>query len=180
MAAVVSSAEEAEADQKKRRMAELRHELQQIEVDVALEEAVATIHGVTMGGADNQSELGPTHWAEVAVEGVTTRALLDTGSPATIASLKWILEVLAKERPRFPSGDHWRAAMELRLKPSTLDLQSYGGGRLNLVRQLTVTLSTPGHTVEAVIQVQSGAPVDLLLGTDPAWQDPKSRGGRMG
>ena len=56
--------------------------------------------------------------------------------------------------------------MELRLKPSTLDLQSYGGGRLNLVRQLTVTLSTPGHTVEAVIQVQSGAPVDLLLGTD--------------
>ena len=35
-----------------------------------------------------------------------------------------------------------------------------------MIGQMSVGLATPGHSVTAVIQVQKGAPVQLLLGTD--------------
>ena len=37
---------------------------------------------------------------------------------------------------------------------------------LNTVCQIKVSLSRSEHSAECVVQVQSGAPVDLLLGTD--------------
>ena len=38
--------------------------------------------------------LGPTVYVPVAVNGVSTDALVDTGSPATIVSLEFALKVL--------------------------------------------------------------------------------------
>ena len=51
--------------------------------------------------------------------------------------------------------------------PSFTNLRNYGGGELKLARQSKVSLSrVGGKTIDAVLQVQSNAPVDLLLGTD--------------
>lgn len=47
-----------------------------------------------------------------------------------------------------------------------MTLQSYGGGEINTVRQMCATISRGTHSVEGLIQFQSGAPIDLLLGTD--------------
>ena len=49
--------------------------------------------------------------------------------------------------------------------PPSMSPFCYGGGKLNLVKQMEVTLSRAGYTT-AMAQIQSGAPVDLLLGTD--------------
>ena len=46
-----------------------------------------------------EPRLGPTVYAPVAVDGVTTNALVDTGSPATIVSLEFALKVLRRNRP---------------------------------------------------------------------------------
>ena len=35
-----------------------------------------------------------------------------------------------------------------------------------MIGQMSVRLATPGHSVTVVVQVQKGAPVQLLLGTD--------------
>ena len=47
-----------------------------------------------------------------------------------------------------------------------LSLQNYGGGKVNLVREIEVTLKRASFKTKATIQVQAGALVDLLLGTD--------------
>ena len=52
------------------------------------------------------------------------------------------------------------------MRPTTLSLQNYGGGEVNLVREMEVTIRRANFTINATIQVQAGAPVDLLLGTD--------------
>ena len=93
-------------------------------------------------------------------------ALVDTGSPVTIVSLECIVKTLAKKRQAEQSPTQWRSEIEERLEPPTLPLQSYGGSELNLVKQIRVTLSRAGFSVTSVVQVHSGAPVDLLLGTD--------------
>ena len=56
--------------------------------------------------------------------------------------------------------------MQQKLKPTTMSLQNYGGGRLELIQQTSITLTRNGHTTCAIVQVQKDAPVELLLGTD--------------
>ena len=56
--------------------------------------------------------------------------------------------------------------MRQKLKPSTVSLQNYGGGRLELICQTLIILTKNGHTTCATVQVQKDAPVELLLGTD--------------
>ena len=45
-------------------------------------------------------------------------------------------------------------------------LKNYSGDQLRVVRQMRVHLAHSGFTMEAVIQVQKGAPASLLVGTD--------------
>ena len=56
--------------------------------------------------------------------------------------------------------------MEKQLLPPSVPLRNYGGGELNIVREIKVTLARLSFSVEATIQVHAGAPVYLLLGTD--------------
>ena len=53
-----------------------------------------------------------------------------------------------------------------RLSPPSLNLQSYGGGELDLVSEIRCRVSRGSYSTEAVLQVQKGAPVKVLLGTD--------------
>ena len=54
------------------------------------------------------TELGPTMFASVAVDGVTTKALIDTWSPATIVSLKFILQVFAGQKTPKQTLQQWK------------------------------------------------------------------------
>ncbi len=146
--------------------AELRRRLQAAEVSDALTEAAATMHVITPGKVREDARLGPTPTAKVELEGNPVVALLDTGSPVTIVSLKFLVETLAKQRQKEQSPSDWRAMVEERLEEPTVTLQNYGGMRLNIVRQLKASITRPGHSVSAVIQVQKDAPAELLLGTD--------------
>ena len=139
---------------------------QEHELESTLDRVAATMHGLSSSNEVQDSRLGPTLTAEVQVEGVPVQALLDTGSPATIISLDLIVRVLATQKPKEHTPEQWKNEMRHKLKPTTMSLQNYGGGRLELIRQTSITLTRNGHTTCAIVQVQKGAPVELLLGTD--------------
>ena len=53
-----------------------------------------------------------------------------------------------------------------RLQQPTVILRSYGGGELNVVSQVKCCIRRYKFEVETILQVQKGAPVDLLIETD--------------
>ena len=56
--------------------------------------------------------------------------------------------------------------VEGRLEPTLLNLRNYSGNRLDVVGQVKTHISRPVISVEATVQVQKGAPANLLIGTD--------------
>ena len=62
-------------------------------------------------------------------------------------------------------GD-WGDSTRKRIQQTTLTLRGYGGDRLAIVGQVSCKLSRGRCLVEAELQVQERAPVELLLGTD--------------
>ena len=122
------------------------------------------MHGVT--SSDVSGKLGPVLTSIVEVEGEPVEALLDTGSPVTIISLEWLLQLLAKQHHKDQSPNEWKAEIERWLEPTAVVLQNYSGDRLRVVRQIRVHLARSGFVFEAPIQVQKAAPAKLLIGTD--------------
>ena len=139
-----------------------------VEVNDALDSVIAQMHGITSSSSTDNVQLGPVLTAEIAVEGEIIEALLDTGSPVTIIQLEALLEILARQRCPDQAISEWRTVTESRLEPTSLILKNYSGDHDNLkiVRQIRVIMSRPGYSISAVIQVQSGAPAKLLVGTD--------------
>ena len=125
---------------------------------------MTTMHTVTTSQSD--AHLGPTLTAKVKLEGIPVNALVDTGSPTTIVSLKFLIDALAKQKKSDESPAQWRKHIEQQLEPPGPRLKSYGGEKLNTVCQIKVAISRGEHSAECVVQVQKGAPVHLLLGTD--------------
>ena len=110
-------------------------------IEAALERATAVMHGLSSADMEPGLQLGPTVMAQVNVEGRSIQALVDTGSPATIVALDTVVQILAAQKPTGCSVDEWKENIRERLEPSTICLKSYGGGKLDLVRQIRVTLS---------------------------------------
>lgn len=154
-----------ELSEKQPKVIELRAQLQQAEVDAALAAASVTMHGVRSDGSAKR-KVGPVITLDVNLEGTPTRALVDTGSPVTLVSLKFRAEELARKRPGHQSRGEWKMEVEKRLKQPGVPLKNYGKGELNIVREIEVELSRQGHVIRAVAPVYAGAPVDVLLGTD--------------
>ena len=94
------------------------------------------MHGLLSTNKTHDSQLGPTLMSEVQVEGVPVQALLDTGSPATIISLDLIVQVLAERKPKEQTPEQWKTEVRQKLEPSTISLQNYGSGRIELVQQI--------------------------------------------
>ena len=88
----------------------LREKLRQAELTEAIKGAGAMV-------PESCPRLGPTVFAPISVNGVSTEALVDTGSPAAIVSLEFVLSVLRKNRPKNQTNDQW---MELTRRPQTL------------------------------------------------------------
>ena len=163
----VSAISQAPDEDREHRIKELRRQLQEAELDMALRKQSATMHGVTPDDAKaTPVSLGPTVYADAEIEGFHIRALVDTGSPATIVSLNCLLSALAKGRPKNQTPHEWELAVKQRLKPPEITLRSYGGGGLDIVGQLSATIQSGPYRKTAVVLVQNQAPEDLLLGTD--------------
>ncbi len=56
--------------------------------------------------------------------------------------------------------------VQSQMQQPTVTLQNYSGGTLNVVRQVMVQLSKGDKYPQALVYIQEGAPVHLLLGTD--------------
>ena len=114
------------------------HELRrQPEVEKGIAEVTATTHGIktTVG----RSSLGPSITAELKLERSPVHPLLDTSSPATIVSLEYLIWTLLK-KPQHQPREEWEKDLKARVEPTIITVQKYGGGRLNVVGQIKVTL----------------------------------------
>ncbi len=131
----------------------------------AVSQVVARMHGIEAGFTD-QASMGPVLKSEVTVDGLPTRALLDTGSPVSIISLDFFLQAAAAKRTDKQPPAEWEREVHECLQPASMSLRSYGGAELPIVAQVMCRLNRKGFSVKTLLQVQKGAPVDLLLGTD--------------
>ena len=135
------------------------------ELNQALSDIVTTMHTITSQEDKSGVELGPTLTSKVQLEGCPVDALLDTGSPASIVSLEFLLEALAKQKKPEESPQQWRARVEKRLQePPGALLRGFGGETLDLVCQVAVNLVRGDNDITAKVQVQKGAPIKFLLG----------------
>ena len=98
-------------------MADLNRALQEAEVDESLCEVVATIRVLKSTNGDEGNRLGLTLSACVEFEGSPVEALLDTGSPVTIVLKRFLLQALAKQKPKEQGPTEWAAAVKSRLEP---------------------------------------------------------------
>ena len=78
----------------------------------------------------------------------------------------FILQAASAGRSKDRSPGDWGKEVHKRFLPTTMSLRSYGGAELPIVAQVSCQLSRRGFSVESVLQVQKGAPVNLLLKTD--------------
>ena len=141
-------------------------DVNQDEVDLAVQRVTATMHVIEPQTSATKTTLGPTPITEVRLDNVPAKALLDTGSPISIVSLEYFLQVVARNRSPEQSPAEWGSHVRQRLQPTTMALRSYGGDALDIVSQVKCKLARGNFSVEPSLQVQKGAPVDLLLGTD--------------
>ena len=133
------------------------------EIEAAVNQATATLHGIKPNSC---SRLGPTPTSEVNLEGSPAKAFLDSGSPVSIVSLEFFIKACVQNRKTGESPAEWGEKVKQRFQKPTVSLKNYGGGELNIVSEVECCLTRSNYTVKALLQVQKGAPVDLLLGTD--------------
>ena len=111
--------------------------------------------------------LGPAVTVELNLEGQPVKPLVDTGSPVTIVSIDCLLDVLAKNKKTNQTKEEWREEVEKKFLAPTLLINNYGGGEVNIISQLTATLSHGSKECQTtIILVQKGVSLELLLGTD--------------
>jgi hypothetical protein len=89
-------------------------------IDKELEEVFVTLHGVNITKQEGNVTLGETPVTDLDVEGTTVKALVDTGSPVSIVSSKFLFQALAKNRNCKHSCDEWTKEVKQRLHPTSV------------------------------------------------------------
>ena len=148
---------------KQKEIQKLREKLRQAELAEAIESSreLNLVIPIKAG-----TRLGPTVYAPITVDGVTTDALVDTGSPATIVSLEFALKVLRQNRPKEQTDAQWIESTQEKFKDPDVTLKNYGGHQLHFIAQIELTLTRGERRFTSTVLVKKGAPNDLLLGTD--------------
>ena len=135
-------------------------------VGVAVEQVMATMHGIETTPVQGTVTLGPVLRGRVELDSKPVEALIDTGSPISIVSLEFYLQAAAERQKPQQSPANWATDVREKLKPTTVSLRNYGGDKLPVVSQVKCQLTSNQHSIETIVQVQKGASEDLLLGTD--------------
>ena len=127
--------ESAGRKNRKEKIVELRQELQQAEFVDVVEDAVGTMQTLSSGETSPRSELGPTVLTPLTVNGITTTALVDTGSPATIISLEFVIRVLVAGRKKDETPEQWKQATYDKFSRPSVTLNNYGGKPVDIMAQ---------------------------------------------
>jgi hypothetical protein len=151
-----------EAETPEHRVEKLRRSLREAEMKIAVGQTSGVLRNVSTA-CDGRPHLGPV---DVEVNGVKTTALVDTGSPATIISLDFVLHILADKRDRSLTSAQWRESTLRKFFALDVSLKSYGGHRVDILSQIPLQMKLDNKCAEAVVLVQKEAPNQLLLGTD--------------
>ena len=133
---------------------------------MAVERASATLNTLTTGEPEQGLVLGPKLRTELLVDGMPATALVDTGSPITIISLSYLLQIWWTQRDKSLPRWKWKEEAVKKLADPTIALKAYNGTQLNVLAEATVTLGKGPHHCKATVMVQEDAPQDVLLGTD--------------
>ena len=88
---------ESEQNARKQKVEELQCALREAELAAALDECTAIVNGV-VPTEKNSTKLGPMITIPTTVNGIKADALVNTGSPVTILSLKFAMVVLSQEQ----------------------------------------------------------------------------------
>ena len=131
-----------------------------------MQETSGTLSVVSVTRDAEETQLDPTVFVDMEVNDIKIAALLDTGSPATIISLPFVLQILADERDRSLTPAQWKEETHKQFSPPEVALKSYGGHTVDIVSQIPLRLRLRDRCVKAVVFVQKDAPNQLLLGTD--------------
>ena len=124
------------------------------------------MNGVSFSDTITPTKLGSAVYSEVTVNGVNLTALIDTGLPVSIMSLKKAIQILALRKGEFSSPQKWKETMIAQFQTPTVTLRSYSGDALNVVAQLPMILGQGDQKVSSVVLIQKDAPQNLLTGTD--------------
>ena len=155
---------EEELNQSQLKVEQLQKELQSAELQKSLVTKTATMHVLKPKGEVQGPVLGPAVSVELLLERQMVNALVDTGSPITMASIDCLLDVIAKLRAPNQTLEEWQQEVKDRFQTASLSVNNYGGGEVNIIGQLPVSLKLGDKNT--IILVQKEATVDLLLGTD--------------
>ena len=147
-------------------MQHLKQRMEELQASLPDNEPTPVVNTVAADKKGPGGTLGPGVFVDVCVNGVPTRALVDTGSPATIASLDFVLGLFVKEKKPQQTAAEWKEAVLGRLSPPSVTLRAYSGHKLKVTAQVCLRLTYGWRTVEANVLVLREAPNDLLLGTD--------------
>ena len=121
-------------------MEQLRRRLQEVEKKLAQETRTQVLKTVSAEPGGGTGRLGPCVVAEVSVNGVPTKALMDTGSPATIVALEFVIDIFVRERRDHQTPAQWRAETLTKLSPPSVLLKAYSGHKLNILSQVCLQL----------------------------------------
>ena len=132
-----------------------------MEGKVALRTRTSTVHTVAADISDSQ--LGPTVFTEILVNGVPTKALADTGSPATIISLDCALNLFADQGDQQQTPEQVVQRTIGKFSPPDTSLRNYGGDPLDIVSQTRLNLTQGGCAVDTIVLVQRGARMTSCL-----------------
>ena len=155
-----------EGDDVQKEIEELKQKLHCAQLKAAVGLKSQVMNTMAAEGVRDNAKLGPSVFTEVRVNGVPAKALVDTGSPATIVSLEFILDVFAAQRGSRLTPELWTEETLKKFSPPDVVLKAYGGQPLDILSQVRLTLSLGDRALDTTVLVQKGAPNQLLLGTD--------------
>ena len=98
-------------------------------------------------------------FAEISVNGIPTRTLIDTGSPATIVSLQFAMAIMVAEKDG-QTCEQWKVDTLKKLASPEVSLKNYP---LNIIAQTTCTFPKGNMLLRRLSWYRRN---ELLLGTD--------------
>ena len=106
-----------------------------MEVAAAVGVTAGVMHTAAAADKEPKCRLGPVIFTTIEVNGVPAKTLVDTGCPATIISLEFVVDVFAKNRSPQQTAAQWQVETCKWFSEPNITLSTYGGQRLDILAE---------------------------------------------